>query len=99
MYEIYNYLLGDVDDVFNLLEFSDFVGFVEIKLMEGKGRWGLFVMWDVEVGDLLFVSNVFVVVNVEGRKIVILLGWFNVCLRDELVYKFFNFVLKLLRWL
>lgn len=99
VYEIHNHLLGDADDVSNLPEFSDFVGPVEIKLMEGKGRRGLFVTRDVEVGDLLLVSNALAVVNAEGRKIVTSSGRSNACLRDELVYKLSNLVLKSSRWL
>jgi len=97
-YELHKYLLGGYDGPMPM-EFSDFVGPVEIKLMEGKGKRGLFVTRDVEVGELLLVSNALAVVHTEGRKMVTPSGRSNPSLRDELVFKLSNLVLKSSKWL
>lgn len=96
VYNLHKNVLGEDDGP---LEYSDFVGPVEIKLMEGKGKRGLFVTRDVEVGELLLVSNALAVVHAEGRRMVTSSGRSNIVLRDELVFKLSNLVLKSSRWL
>lgn len=98
LYNLHKHLLGDEDGP-TPPEYSDFVGPVEIKLMEGKGKRGLFVTRDVEVGELLLVSNALAVVHAEGRRMVTSSGRSNIVLRDELVFKLSNLVLKSSRWL
>ncbi|KAG0574845.1 hypothetical protein KC19_VG296300 [Ceratodon purpureus] len=98
VYDIHKYLLDDYDGS-TPPEYSDYVGPVEIKLMEGKGKRGLFVTRDVEVGELLLVSNALAVVHAEGRRMFTSSGRSNATLRDELVFKLSNLVLKSSKWL
>lgn len=97
-YALHSYLLEE-NDTSSPPEYSDYVGPVEIKLMEGKGKRGLFVTRDVEVGELLLVSNALAVVHAEGRRMVTPSGRSNASLRDELVFKLSNLVLKSSKWL
>lgn len=98
VYELHKSVLGGYEGPMPA-EYSDYVGPVEIKLMEGKGKRGLFVTRDVEVGELLLVSNGLAVVHIEGRKMVTPSGRSNATLRDELVFKLSNLVLKSSKWL
>lgn len=60
-----------------VIEFSDYVGFVEIKWSENLGMCGLFVIKDVDVGDFLLVSNVILVVCIDGINFKRVEGFFG----------------------
>jgi tetratricopeptide (TPR) repeat protein len=101
LYEISKYILGTCDGG-TTTECSDYVGPVEIKWCEKLGRRGLFVTTDVDVGELLLVSNALSVVRVDGtnpKKVEGPSGRSNMLLRDELLFKLFNLALKSPKWL
>lgn len=100
LYEISKYILGTCDGA--ATECSDYVGPVEIKWCAEKGRRGLYVTKDVDVGELLLVSNALSVVRIDGtnpKKVEGPSGRSNRLLRDELLFKLFNLALKSPKWL
>lgn len=99
LYEISKYILGTCDGA--ATECSDFVGPVEIKWCAEKGRRGLYVTKDVDVGELLLVSNALSVVRIDGtnpKKMEGSSGRSNRVLRDELLFKLLNLALKSPKW-
>ncbi|CAM6050842.1 unnamed protein product [Sphagnum compactum] len=100
VYELSKYLVGGFEGP--LPEFSDYVGPVEIRSSEARCRRGLFVTKDVEVGELLLVSNALAVVHNGSHatgKNTSPSGRSNAFLRDELLCSLSNLLLKSPKWL
>ncbi|XP_073389149.1 methyltransferase FGSG_00040 [Physcomitrium patens] len=99
LFEISKCILGSCDG--GVTEFSDYVGPVEIKWSENLGMRGLFVTKDVDVGDLLLVSNAISAVRIDGtnpKRVEGSSGRSNAILRDELAFKLYNLIPKSPKW-
>ena len=100
LYELSKYVLGTCEGA--TPDCSDYVGPIEIKWCAKICRRGVFVTKDVEVGELLLVSNALSVVRIDGtnpKKVEGPSGRSNTLLRDELLFKLFNLALKSPKWL